>query len=337
MVEAGHRGNGSATNGNGKAPDDKSRIRLIESLLGLDESVSREMERSPGVYALVNRKNKKLYIGSATGKVKDRFRGHDNELSKGIHCNRYLQHAWNRDGDQFVLVVIENCSPERCIEREQFWMDYFRSWDRNLGYNLSPTAGNNSGLKYSKESRARIAANTKKAWDDPEKRRLMVKANQERITQEFRDNAAKLQEERWKNQEYADHVSSELKRVWSDPDRRREQAERRKGTKHSKETKAKMSASQLKRPPKSEHTRQLLSLANLGKKHSPETRKKLSEVQRGRKQTPEHVANVKAALARPEVKEKMRQSHLGKEPSPETRARMSASLKRVWKRRRAGR
>lgn len=73
--------------------------------------------------------------------------------------------------------------------------------------------------------------------------------------------------------------------------------------------------------------------SQLGKRHSDITKKKLSAIQTGRKQAPEAVANMKAALNRPDVKEKMRESHRGKKQSPETIAKRVRKIKETCARR----
>lgn len=49
-----------------------------------------------GVYALVNRSNLKMYIGSSV-KMSKRVSNHRLELKKGKHRNRHLQSAFNQD------------------------------------------------------------------------------------------------------------------------------------------------------------------------------------------------------------------------------------------------
>jgi hypothetical protein len=44
---------------------------------------------------------------------------------------------------------------EKCVEREQFYIDKFRSAERKYGYNICPTAGNLLGLKWPEDAKAR--------------------------------------------------------------------------------------------------------------------------------------------------------------------------------------
>lgn len=111
-----------------------------------------------GVYSIRNTVNGKRYIGSAAKCVTARIRKHRRSLDKGVHPNRHLQAAWNKYGSKnFKITLLERCNSERCLEREQFWIDKHRSADNEYGYNLSPTAGSCLGVKHSEEARAKMA------------------------------------------------------------------------------------------------------------------------------------------------------------------------------------
>lgn len=105
-----------------------------------------------GVYAIKNRLNGKVYVGSASLKFTIRTEYHRSRLRKGIHENIYLQRAWNKYGAKsFVFVILEKCSPNDCLKREQYWMDFYRSYERSNGYNICPTAGSMRGTKWTEE------------------------------------------------------------------------------------------------------------------------------------------------------------------------------------------
>src|SRR5436189_4881922 len=101
-----------------------------------------------GIYKIVNKANGKLYVGSALN-LRKRCNTHFNFLSKKIHSNRFLQNSYNKHGKEiFEFAVIEFVDdPSLLIIREQFYIDTYKSFDRLKGYNISPTAGNNLGMK----------------------------------------------------------------------------------------------------------------------------------------------------------------------------------------------
>lgn len=112
-----------------------------------------------GVYCLCNKLSGKRYIGSAAKSLRKRFRSHRYRLNKGEHFNEHLQRAWRKYGSEaFIFYVLEKCPSEQCIEREQYWIDRFKSYDRAFGYNKSPTAGSPLGVKHSEQFGRRISA-----------------------------------------------------------------------------------------------------------------------------------------------------------------------------------
>lgn len=112
-----------------------------------------------GVYAIMNKTNTKLYVGSATISIKQRFYLHRSDLRHNRHHSKHLQAAWNKYGEgSFELIVIEECSPEDCLVLEQYWIDYYDVCNPECGYNSAPIAGNTLGLKPSEETKAKISA-----------------------------------------------------------------------------------------------------------------------------------------------------------------------------------
>lgn len=86
------------------------------------------------IYALVNLLNGKKYIGS-TKNFSRRRSEHLNALSKNKHQAKLLQQDWNLDKDVFRFVEIEKVESKHRITREQYWMDFYRSYNSNFGYN----------------------------------------------------------------------------------------------------------------------------------------------------------------------------------------------------------
>lgn len=130
-----------------------------------------------GIYSVTCCANGKLYIGSAVWIAK-RWRHHRVALRAGKHhCSR-LQRAWNKYGDAaFVFAVVEACEPGELIAKEQSHMDATRAADRRHGFNSSPVAGSNLGLRFSSESRRRVAeaaANRPKRELTPEAREALA-------------------------------------------------------------------------------------------------------------------------------------------------------------------
>lgn len=104
-----------------------------------------------GIYKILNKANNKFYIGSSDF-IRRRWREHIVLLNSNKHYNSYLQNAWNKYGENtFEFSVIEYCDSKILIQKEQFWLDWFKPYDENIGYNISFVAGNCSGVKHSPE------------------------------------------------------------------------------------------------------------------------------------------------------------------------------------------
>jgi|SRR5579859_472103 len=131
--------------------------------------------RASGVYAILNLFNDKIYIGSAKY-IKSRFIWHYGALEKGKHHNILLQRAWDKYGeDNFIFFRIE--ITDNLLEREQFWMDRFTSYNSDCGYNIYPKAGSLANVKLSDEHKAKILVSGKGRKCSEETKHKMSKAH----------------------------------------------------------------------------------------------------------------------------------------------------------------
>ena len=89
-----------------------------------------------GIYKIVNIKNGKCYIGSSTN-IDIRIKDHFKLLRLKSHKNKYLQNSYDKYGrDSFIIEILEECSYENLLIREQYYIDEF--W--NNSYNLAKQA-----------------------------------------------------------------------------------------------------------------------------------------------------------------------------------------------------
>ena len=146
------------------------------------------------VYAIVNSKNGKLYIGSST-EVLRRLRLHKRSLDLEQHHNTHLQKAYSKDKNAFMFVIIQRVYTKDLLEREQYWMDYFLSYDHYCGYNISEYADSPAlGTIRNKKTREKIS-NALKGRKLPEHvKAMLAEANKGRkVSQETRDKISKAQ------------------------------------------------------------------------------------------------------------------------------------------------
>ena len=115
-------------------------------------------ELKTGVYAIVNKKNGKRYVGSAARSLTQRWVEHRSRLNTGIHANKHLLSSWCKYGSaMFDYVILERCLPHLCLEREQYWIDFYRSYIPRFGYNKAPLAVSALGVRWTAEARTRLS------------------------------------------------------------------------------------------------------------------------------------------------------------------------------------
>jgi group I intron endonuclease len=164
----------------------------------------------PCIYQIKHKASGKIYIGST---VNYRYRrvGHFSATSQ---CPK-LQRAVQKHGrDSFEEKILEYCSKEVLIEREQYWLNTLQPFGKN-GYNIakyaiSPTYGKSFSLKTRKK-----------------------------ISEALKGNKYALGCKR--SEETKAKISAAKKGRMFTEEHKRKLREARKGFKHTKETKLKMS------------------------------------------------------------------------------------------------
>jgi len=114
------------------------------------------IDNRSGIYAIINIKTKKFYIGSAM-KFSKRKNLHLHNLRKGKHHSKYLQNSYNKHGeDVFVFKVLEYVEDENnLLKVEQKYLDiYFHT---GATYNICSTAGSQFGTKHTTETKIKLA------------------------------------------------------------------------------------------------------------------------------------------------------------------------------------
>lgn len=114
--------------------------------------------KKSGIYKIICLVNNKVYIGSSID-TKVRIRKHKESLRRKKHENNYLQNTYNKYGlDLFSYEVIEEVDDKvLLLEREQFWINAFKSNIRENGFNLKPNASSMLGFKKTEESKLKIS------------------------------------------------------------------------------------------------------------------------------------------------------------------------------------
>ena len=104
------------------------------------------MEIISGIYKITNKINNKCYIGQSTD-IYQRWIGHKSQsrpVKEGGDLAAIHQAIRKYGIDNFLFEIIEVVYPELLNEREQYWIQYYDSY--NQGYNN--TLGGDGSLKY---------------------------------------------------------------------------------------------------------------------------------------------------------------------------------------------
>lgn len=107
------------------------------------------------IYKIINTINDKIYIGSAKY-FAGRKGNHYYKLRNNKHHNQHLQNSYNKHGDVFRFEILEYCTPDTLIEREQHYLDAL-----NPDYNILKEAYSSLGFKHSEECKKEMSKRRK--------------------------------------------------------------------------------------------------------------------------------------------------------------------------------
>jgi group I intron endonuclease len=111
-----------------------------------------------GIYAIINKINNKIYVGS-TINFKKRWIKHKTELRNKKHHSKHLENAWHAHGEenfQFkVLEEVENI--QDLINKEQYYLDFYKSYREENGYNICEFAETVRGVRRSEEEKINLS------------------------------------------------------------------------------------------------------------------------------------------------------------------------------------
>lgn len=108
------------------------------------------MKKNAGIYIILNKKNRKYYLGSSLD-LRKRKDHHFCTLRYGKHHCSKLQHSFNKYGEEnfeFIILIKVNTSPENLILLEQKYLDVYTPYIDN--YNIrTQTTKSTFGMKKS--------------------------------------------------------------------------------------------------------------------------------------------------------------------------------------------
>ena len=127
------------------------------------------------IYKVTNKVNHKIYVGQTTLTLKQRQNRHRttfyHQREREVNNSRFYNAIGKYGFENFQFDEIEQCdSLEKLDEREMYWVDFYKSHNRNFGYNIK-LGGNTAPLP--KSIRRKIGEKTKERWKDARHAKLM--------------------------------------------------------------------------------------------------------------------------------------------------------------------
>ena len=118
------------------------------------------------IYLWTNLVNGKKYVGQTTC-FHRRMKNY-----RHTYPNAYMERAVNKHGlDNFDITILERDVPlDKLDEREQYWLDYYQSYDLDKGYNICKVAGTTKGVTHTEEWCQEHSDYMKEKWKDTEYR-----------------------------------------------------------------------------------------------------------------------------------------------------------------------
>lgn len=105
-----------------------------------------------GIYIIKNNINDKTYIGSSIN-IKKRINRHFSDLKFNRHKNIIFQRLYNKHTNNIILSyeILEICSSDKLIEREQFYINTYRGVLLNINKIANSRLGLNNSLDHNKK------------------------------------------------------------------------------------------------------------------------------------------------------------------------------------------
>lgn len=122
-------------------------------------NILKDNKNKAGIYRWVNKLNNNSYVGSAVNlrvRLNRYYTLSDILRNLRIGESRILRALLKYGYSKFQVEILEYCSPEDTIKREQYYIDLLKP-----EYNLNPTAGSRLGAKHLAESLLKMSASAK--------------------------------------------------------------------------------------------------------------------------------------------------------------------------------
>lgn len=119
------------------------------------------------IYKATNKINGKIYIGQTVNTLQHRANQHLQETKNSTRKNTYFHNAIQKYGfENFIFIEIDHASNiEELNIKEQYWIEYYNSTNKTIGYNLDSGGVN---CYKSESTKRKIGDTTIAKWNNPE-------------------------------------------------------------------------------------------------------------------------------------------------------------------------
>lgn len=144
----------------------------------------KNLKNQVGIYSITNKINGKVYIGQSKD-IGGRMLEHIRDLESNRHVNWHLQRAYNKYGlENFEFNVVEMCDERKLTDRENYYIDKFKTLNKHKGYNLKIAADR---VIYSELTLKKMSKSQKELRKNKSVRRKMAWARSELTPEEVKE------------------------------------------------------------------------------------------------------------------------------------------------------
>ena len=120
------------------------------------------------IYKVTNLVNQKIYIGQSINSLDHRKNQHYKESKYHKNDTTYFHNALKKYSEKnFIWEILEEVSSlEELNSREIYWINYYQSTNKEIGYNLK--LGGNNGGKCCDRTKRKIGDTTIEKWKNPD-------------------------------------------------------------------------------------------------------------------------------------------------------------------------
>lgn len=155
------------------------------------------------IYLWTNIVNNKKYVGQTRS-----FYKRMSQYKKG-NFNKYMGNAINKYGlENFDITILEKDVDFYSLdEREQYWLDFYKSYESENGYNICHIASSTFGFKHSDKTKEELSNMVKQRYvDNPELVQMLQSENNpmygKKHSDEWRKEHSEHIRNKWENKEY---------------------------------------------------------------------------------------------------------------------------------------